>query len=407
MKNKKILLLTPFFSPNVGGVETHFDDLCEYLCKKNHKVFVITYQPLTTKTSGKKLEKRENIEIHRIKWFGYNWFNKLESYPILEWLYLSPGIFIHSFLFLLKNRKRIDVIHTQGYIASLVGKILALFFKVRTVASIHTVYDLDKKPLLGKIFSWILGSFDKILVVSEGARRELLPYGLDQKKIEIFTYWANQDKFRPLDKEMCKKKVGWQNKFVVLFVGRLIKIKGAHVLIEAAKKINKDINFAFIVTGTRKDFLEIVGQRKLEANIIYVGKVDYSILNLYYTAADILAVPSQYNEGFARVNLEAMLCGTPVIASNKGCLPEIINSKVGELVDPPTADEFAKRINYWHANYEKLRELSNNCQGYARKRFSEDNAKLIEKSYQENEKEKGRYFDNESKIDYGERDKNF
>lgn len=380
-KKETVLILSPFFRPNIGGVETHLDDLTEYLRKHGHKVFVITYQPLTTKVHAPKLGKKENLEIRRIRWFGYNWFHKLEPYPLLEFLYLFPGLFIYSFFFLLKNRKKIDVIHTQGFVPSAVGKILNSFFKIHSVASVHTVYDLKKKPLLGKIFSWILESYDKILLVSKGAKEELLPFGLDQKKSKIFTYWASQDRFKPLDKNQCKKQVGWDNKFVVLFVGRLIKIKGAHVLVEAARKVNKNIFLAFIVTGTYEDFLEITNQSKLDENIIYVGHVDYSVLNLYYNAADILAVPSQYEEGFARVNLEAMLCGTPVIASNKGCLPEIINSNVGELVEPPTADEFAKRIEYYYNHPVKLRQLSENCSKYARERFSEDNAKIIEESY--------------------------
>ncbi len=150
---------------------------------------------------------------------------------------------------------------------------------------------------------------------------------------------------------------------------------------ETARTVDKNIFFAFIVTGTYEDFLKIAGQSKLDENIIYIGKVDYSILNLYYTAADILAVPSQYKEGFARVNLEAMLCGTPVIASNRGCLPEIINPDVGELIDPPAVDEFARRIEYYYHHPERLRQLCKNCARYARKRFSADNARTIEETY--------------------------
>lgn len=375
-----VLILSPFFSPNIGGVETHFDDLCEYLRKNGHKVFVITYQPLTTKAKGQKLEKKENLEIRRVQWFGYNLFPKLEPYPLIEFLYLFPGLFIYSFLFLSRHRKELDAIHAQGFIASLVGKMLKPFFKIHSVASIHTVYDLKKKYLLGKIFSWILKSYDKILLVSEGAKEELLSFGLDLNRSAIFTYWANQEVFKPTEKSQCKKQVGWDNKFVVLFVGRLVKIKGAQVLVDAARKVDKNIFFAFIVTGTHEDFLEMVGQSKLDENIIYVGEIDYSILNLHYTAADILAVPSRY-EGFARVTLEAMLCGTPVLASNRGCLPEIINPEVGELVEPPTADEFARRIGYYYSHPERLKQLSNNCSKYAKKRFSKDNARVIEQSY--------------------------
>ncbi len=380
MPKKSVLILTPFFSPNVGGVETHFDDLCVSRRQNGHKVFVLPYQPLTTKAKGQTLEKMEKLELLRVQWLGYNLFPKLEPYPLIEFLYLFPGLFIYSFFFLIRHRREIDVIHTQGFIASLVGKFLKLLFKIHSVASVHTVYGLKKRPLLGKIFGWILKSYDRILLVSEGAKQELLPFGLDQDKASIFTYWANQNRFTPANKNWSKKRIGWDNKFIVLFVGRLIEIKGAWVLVEAAKNVDKKICFAFVVTGTYEDFLEATGQDKLDENIIYVGKVDYSVLNLYYNAADILAVPSQY-EGFARVTLEAMLCGTPVLASNRGCLPEIINPEVGELVESLTSDEFAKRISYYYSHPERLRQLSNNCSKYAKKRFSKENARIIEQSY--------------------------
>jgi glycosyltransferase involved in cell wall biosynthesis len=95
----KILMITPFFSPNIGGVETHLDDLCEYLRKRGHKIFVITYQPLTTNVKALKFERDQNLEVRRIGWFGYSLFHKLEPYPLLEFMYLTPILLVYSFLF--------------------------------------------------------------------------------------------------------------------------------------------------------------------------------------------------------------------------------------------------------------------------------------------------------------------
>ena len=103
-KTLKVLILTPFFSPNVGGVETHFDDLTEFLLKRGHKVFVITYQPLTTRLKAKAKEKKGNLFVRRISWFGHNWFPKLEKRPFWVCLYLLPGLFLYSFYFLIKQK---------------------------------------------------------------------------------------------------------------------------------------------------------------------------------------------------------------------------------------------------------------------------------------------------------------
>ena len=77
-KNKKgVLILTPFFSPNIGGVETHLDDLVAALAEKEYQVFVQTYSPITTKnTFWKSRESNESyLHIRRYKWFGGNIFN--------------------------------------------------------------------------------------------------------------------------------------------------------------------------------------------------------------------------------------------------------------------------------------------------------------------------------------------
>lgn len=86
-----VLILSPFFSPNVGGVEAHLNKLINCLNKRGIKVIVLTYQPLTTPAKGPAVEKREGVEIRRIKWFGMGLFHRLEPYAILELLYLFPG----------------------------------------------------------------------------------------------------------------------------------------------------------------------------------------------------------------------------------------------------------------------------------------------------------------------------
>src|SRR5208282_4998096 len=87
-----------------------------------HKVIVITYQPLTTPIKAPKLEKKENLEIHRVSWFGTGWFHKLEPYAALELFYLFPGLFFATFFFLLKQKGEIDVIHAHGFVCSLITR---------------------------------------------------------------------------------------------------------------------------------------------------------------------------------------------------------------------------------------------------------------------------------------------
>lgn len=379
-KSLGILMVTPFFSPNIGGVETHLDDLCNYLRKRGHRVFVITYQPLTTKQKARSLEIEQGMVVRRIGWFGLGLFNKLEPFPLFEVMYLFPALYLCTLLFLSLNRKRVDVIVTHGLIASLVGKLINPIFRKRMVSTVHTIYYLNTKPLLGWIFAQILRSYDKVLFVSEGIRKEFTRFGVEGDRTAVLTYWADNTRFKPLDKDKVKKMLGWDGKFVVLFVGRLIKEKGADVLIKTAQITNEHIFYAFVTSGSYEEFRSMVGSH-IPNNVIYVGPVDYSKLHFYYNAADIFVLPSQYREGFSRAVLEAALCGTPVVASGIGCLPEVVNSNIGRLINPPTPENFAKIIEYYYVHLSELEGLSRTCAEYARKHFMESNARVVEEIY--------------------------
>ncbi len=329
---------------------------------------------------GLRLEKNTYLEIHRIQWFGHNLFPKLEPYPLLEFLYLTPALFLYSLFYMLKYRCRIDVIHGHGLNADLIAKFLAKFFKKRAVVSTHAIYNLHKRPFLAKAVKWVLFSIDTILALSKKSRKELMTIGLPENKIKVYTYWVDQKVFKPLDKDKCKIKLGWKNKFVILFVGRFIEIKGIRLLIEAAKRFDgiNNMIFSFIGEGPLEN--EVRKASELLKNVVYVGRVENKNLNVYYSAADIAIVPSLYEEGFGRVILEALSCGTPVIASNRGGIPEVLNSSIGVLIEP-TVECIARKIKNFYEHPNRLSELDRNCRKYAIERFSEKNANIIEESY--------------------------
>lgn len=379
MSRKNILILCPFFRPNIGGVETYLDDLCEYLRTRDYKVFVITYQPLTTKTKGLKLEKKENLEIRRILWFGHNWFHKLESYPILEFLYLTPCLFVHVFAFLIRNHRGIDVLHAHGLIAAFIAKFMAKIFKKRSIMSTCAVYNLQKDTLFAKVVRWLLSDFDKILPLADFSKRELVHIGLPENKMNIYYLWVDQEIYKPRDKKETKERIHLAEKFIVLFVGRLIKIKGVEVLIEAARRVDKKISFIFI--GDHGPLLKVVEEAALQSeNIILVKDIHRYQLIPYYQAADILIIPSQYEEAFGKVIIESLSCGTPVIGANKGAIPDILDLSVGRLIEP-AIENIKREIEYFYHHPDVLSQLTVNCRSYAEKYFSSKNAAIIAASY--------------------------
>ncbi len=373
-----VLIISPFFRPNIGGAETHLDDLCEFLSERGNDVYVITYQPLTTKLRGRRIEKKRNLTIYRINWFGQNLFHRLEKYPLLEFLYLTPGLLFFSLLFMIMNFKRIDVIHAHGFNAAFSAKILSKLFNKRSVVSTHAIYNLKNRPLFSKLVYWLLSSFNKILTLAEPSRKDIIDSGIPSEKVWIYTQWVNQSIFKPKNMEDCRENLKIDNRFTVLFVGRFIEKKGVLVLLDVAKKL-PFINFVFIGDGPLSS--EVTNKSRIHKNIIHPGKITNPILiSIWYNTADLFVIPSQYSEGFARVVLESLSSGVPVIASNKGCLPEMINNSVGRLVKP-TENNLKSQIEYFYKNKAELTKLRSNCRTFALKNYNEEKGYLIIKSY--------------------------
>jgi len=379
---RRVLILCHCYAPNVGGVETHLSDLTGALVKRGVRADVLTYQPLITRARGPRLERRGCVTIRRLPWIGFGLFNKLEPHPALQFLYLFPALAAAAFLYMLVNARRVRAVHAHGMVCSVIGRLLKAVFGCRLVVSVHAVYgwlyELAGGGLLPRFLAWTLRGADQVLCLSEASRREILRLGLADDRVGTFTYWIDQERFKPMDKAACRQATGIPDRFTVLFVGRLIPVKGVELLLEVARQL-PDVQFAFAGDGPLQERLAQAARQM--PNVVFVGKVPNESLPPYYNAADLLCVPSQYEEGFGRILIEALACGCPVVASNRGGIPEAVDSTVGVLVDPPTAGNFRDVIAGLRADRARLEALRRNSRPYAERRFSERNAGWIVASY--------------------------
>lgn len=366
---KNILILTPFFYPNIGGVETHLTDLVEGLNKNNYRVYVHTYSPLTTNAKYKSRETIDNINIYRYRWFGHNLFHKIEKYPLLDFLYLTPYLSVRTFFWLLLNHSKITTIHSHGLNGAFAGNLLSFIFKKKHLTSTHALYNNTSSSLTAKLTSLILNRTDIVLAQSVHSKDQLISWGINNKKIQLYRYWVDPQKF---NSKISQKST---SNFTVIFVSRLIIKKGTRIITKLAKKL-PNINFIIIGTGPESDYIS--KQKKL--NIKFLGKVDNNKLKDIYSKADVFIQPALYQEGFTRTIMEAVACGIPVIASNIGTIPEIVNDSVSILVKP-TIDNFQTAIIKLSQDKKLLSQMKNNCKKYTDKYFSPDNIKMITKHY--------------------------
>ncbi len=365
----KVLQLTSHYFPNIGGVETHLSDLVKVLSQK-HQVFVLTYRPLTTKAEWPFFEKTQRTTILRVPWLP-GLFNKLSIYPALEFLYLLPGLFI-TLPFILMFFKP-EVIHSHGLVAGFVGAFWGKLFGIRTVISTHSIYHFPQNGVYRLFAKLIFGANDQILCLSDQSVREIQSLGV--RNVSRFVYWIDLKKFKPMSQAIAKKELNWKSKFSVLFVGRLVKEKGILVLDEAALELKKFGILAY-VAGNGPEFGNI-------KNCILLGPVSQEKLPLYYNAADLLIVPSIHEEGFGRVVIESLACGTPVIASNRGALPEAIDDSVGRLIDI-TPENTVKAILDLKNNLKIYSKLKSNTRKFTLKRYGTKNLFSILDSYCQN-----------------------
>lgn len=372
----RILILSWVFRPNVGGVETHLTDLTEYLRSKDHTVYVLTYAPLTTGVTNVPLrENLKGLEIHRVRWIRQWFFSRLEANSVLWSTSLFAPLFIYTLIFMLRHK--VDVIHAHGLVAASIAGPLSKLFKTRGVVSLHGL--LEQESLL-KLSRFVLMPFDSILALSKRSKRDVVGSGVPESKVVVYTHWVDQSLFRPpLNRNEIREDLGIKTScFIVLFVGRLCQGKGVGVLLEAAKKCPRGIEFLFIGPGPMED--EISKSAEKLGNVKLKGPMPAETLVNYYGAADLLVAPPQYEEGFTRVVLESLSCGTPVLAASKGCLVEMIDESVGRLVYPDVENLY-RQIMYFYTNREELAKLAEQARKYAEERYSKRNAEVIMKAY--------------------------
>lgn len=159
-----------------------------------------------------------------------------------------------------------------------------------------------------------------------------------------------------------------------LFVGKLIEIKGGDILIRAWQNLvqsDSPPHLTIIGDGPwQQKLTNLVKKGGLEKFITFLGSIPHSQLVKYYQSAQALIIPSRLNshgqvEGLPVVILEALACGTPVIATNTGGIPEVINSKTGVLIPPEKPGLLAQTIKNFQPHCFDSQELSRLAQTYS------------------------------------------
>jgi len=318
------------FPPHLGGISSYTYLLSRELVNRGDKVCVLTYP-------------HENI-------------SDIEGIPV----FTAPTVTIkgiRGFLFSISatfkllsmiRKYKIDLIHAHYVMPpGLIAVICSMFSETKTAITIHgsDIFVLARKPLLKSMIKFILKRSDYVFVVSDSLKENVLKLGIEglEDKLSITYNSVDVERFRPDQISTFKKEIHINpQKPVVLFVGNLVWQKGVEYLIRAKEFLNVDAEIVIVGDGPLLEELKgIVEFEKMEG-ITFTGARN-DIENIM-PSADVVVVPS-VSESFGIVILEAMASGKPVVATKVGGIPEVVNKKIGILVNPEDPVGLAEAIN--------------------------------------------------------------
>ena len=338
----RILQVSPFYPPHVGGIEFHVEALSRKLAQAGHKVIVYT----SNVPRSRNHEVIDGVEIYR-----FNCAVSPLNNPVM------PGLF-----FKLLGSDEFDVVHTHGHfhMSSSLTVCSNVFARRPIVLTSHgailgykgwrRAIEVVFNKTVGK---WTLRSVDRVIALSASQAHILEGLGAKPDRVAVIPGWVELDQVDlRADVGSFRSKHNLGDRRLVLFVGRLLPIKGLIYLIEAAKYTETKPAIVIIggeapgYSGTKRALEEEVQQLGLERDIFFLGNFPKEELGAAYVAGDLFVLPS-LGEGMPLALLEAMAYGKCVLATNvPGNQDVVMDGSNGLLVEPRNPVEMARKIDY-------------------------------------------------------------
>ena len=263
------------------------------------------------------------------------------------------------------------LIHSHYWLSGWVGAQLGRRWGVPLLHMFHTVgyFKNRASKLVGEqepevrlqVERQLIAGSDHITASSQREKVDMIwAYGAEPDRITVVPCGVDTQMFRPLNSIASKKQLSLPDKKLILFVGRIDPVKGIDTLLKAMvivrQKMGSDFNTELLIVGGDKDSADysagseicrlkrLTTELNIKDTVTFLGSQRQDLLPYYYSAAEICILPSRY-ESFGMVALEAMACGTPVIASKVGGLTSLIqDERCGFVVPEGNEQTLAEKI---------------------------------------------------------------
>jgi D-inositol-3-phosphate glycosyltransferase len=289
-----------------------------------------------------------------------------------------------------------DVIHSHYWLSGLAARELRRAWGAPIVQMFHTLGHM-KNSVASSPQEWeserriegeaeVMGFADRLVAATPLERAQMVwLYGADAAKIAVVPCGVDLNLFRPIPQDEAKQVLGLPlERCVILFVGRIEPLKGIDTLLRAIALIAPEMpcwqdELAVIIiggapgAGIEEVNAELARLERLRAElgiedlVTFQGAKDQDTLVYYYSAAQMVVMPSHY-ESFGMVALEAMACGTPVVASKVGGLAySVRDGQTGFLVPERDAEALAARIRQLLKDHELREQMGQQAARWARR----------------------------------------
>lgn len=308
----------------------------------------------------------------------------LKDYNDNEYVNLL-GIYTSYVSRVIENMKP-DVVHVQHFgLWCPVAAWLKTILKVPVVLTSHGtgLYLVELEERHKRVMNMCTHYVDEVIAVSSAVKKRienLFPHLVN--KVSVIHGGVDVKKYSnpACSLKEWRQKYGLKNR-VVLYVGRLIKEKGVQHLINVAPHLRE---CSIVISGSGEYEAVLKKMAKSYENVVFLPYLGDSIVD-FFVYADIVCIPSIWEEAFGLVILEAMAAKTPVVASRVGGIPNVVrNGETGLLFEPGNERELLSKIHFLFENPEVGKRLADNAFANVLEEFTwEKVAEKIDDIYKE------------------------
>lgn len=231
-------------------------------------------------------------------------------------------------------------VYPDGMAAALLARRLGIPF---TISARGTDINLfSSLPLIRPMIRWTLKRARGVIAVSAALKEAMLHLGVDQNKTRVIPNGIDPHRFQPVSVAEARRTLALpETGLMIVTVGSLIPAKGHDLVIRAFAQLaahQEGLQLFILGEGPHRHALEgLVKQLGVTSKVHLAGKRPNEELGLWFSAATVSCLASA-REGWPNAVMESLACGTPVVATAVGGIPEMLDSReVGILVDRTTS----------------------------------------------------------------------